>query len=69
MKSAHAKTRTVAALAVLIAASALLSNQAALACSPEVKLDQITGAALPQADLAAAVAELDGSIVVVEATR
>ncbi len=48
--------RTVAAQALLIAASVPLTTQAPLACTPEIRLDPATGVALPQPDLQAALA-------------
>ncbi len=66
MKYILLKTRTAVALALLIVASVPVTTQGALACSPEIKFDPITGVALPQPDLEAALAAIENSIAMAD---
>ncbi len=69
MKHNIPKTQTVFAFALLIAASVPLTTQTALACSPEIRLDPAGGIALPQRDIEAALAEIEGSVTVADRSR
>lgn len=69
MQENRLKTRAVVAQVVCIAAPFLLSTQIALACTPEIKFDSTNGVAQPRPDLEAALAELEGSLAMTDATR
>ena len=65
MISVKSVNSTVATLVLSIA----IASQAALACSPEIKLDEVSGTMTSHSDLALALAELNGSQSVADASN
>lgn len=61
--------KAVLSTAVLVAFALAFTPQTALACTPAIKVDAVTGEQSSHPDLAAALAELSVSLSVADATK